>query len=107
MACEYCGSRMLAKVEGPTPSGPRLMCADCGHSLVPERQAEGIRKAWMAASGLGLILLMGCITFAVATLQEIHHSGLGNDPALEGSLEKLSGASGTGGSEGAEAARAQ
>ncbi len=107
MACERCGSRMLAKADGPTPSGARLMCADCGHSLDSQREGEGIRKAWMAASGLGLILLMGCITFAVATLQEIHHSRLGNDPALEGSMEKLSGDSGTGGSEGAEAARAE
>lgn len=104
MACERCGSRMLAKADSLTSSGARLMCADCGHSLDPQRQGEGIRRAWMAASGLGVILLMGCLTFAVATLQEIQHSRMGHDPALEGSLESEGGA---GGSEGAEAAQAE
>ena len=107
MACDHCGSRMLAKVDSSESSGARLMCADCGHNLDPQRHGEGIRRAWMAASGLGVIFLMACFTFAVATLQEIHHSRMSNDPALEGSLETMSGAKGTGGNEGVEAARVE
>lgn len=107
MACERCGSRMLARTDGSTPAGVRLMCADCGHSLDPQRQGETVRRAWMAASGLAVILLIGCFTFGLATLQEIHHSRLGNDPALEGSREREGADRGTESSEGVEAARAE
>lgn len=98
---------MLARAERASSQGVRLQCADCGHGLDPQLQRQGLRQAWMGASGLALILMMGCLTFAVATLQEIHHSRMGNDPALEESTlgEKTLGEGES--SEGVESARAE
>lgn len=70
----------MAKADKLAAKGVRLVCADCGHSVDPQRQGETIRRSWMAASGLGVILLLGCLTFAVSVLQEAHYSQMQQEP---------------------------
>jgi len=85
MACDHCGSRMLAKAPRSSDdrSHPRagLVCADCGRSIDPQRQGEGLRRSWRAATGLALLLLIGCLAVAVSLLQEAHQTTLQEEPA--------------------------